>query len=100
MEFKNGVETKIGEFGDRISGGQRQRIAIARAFYNNPDVLILDEFTNSLDNFTEEKIISELSSFKREKTLIMIAHRLSTLKNCDQVYKLENGKLMVQELSQ
>ena len=98
--LENGVETKIGEFGDRISGGQRQRIAIARAFYNNPDVLILDEFTNSLDNFTEEKIISELSSFKREKTLIMIAHRLSTLKNCDQVYKLENGKLMVQELSQ
>lgn len=98
--LENGIETKIGEFGDRISGGQRQRIAIARAFYNNPDVLILDEFTNSLDNFTEEKIISELSSFKRKKTLIMIAHRLSTLKNCDKIYKLENGKLIVQKLSQ
>jgi ABC-type multidrug transport system fused ATPase/permease subunit len=89
----NGLSTKIGEFGDRISGGQRQRIAIARAFYNNPEVLILDEFTNSLDNTTEEKIINELSSFKGKRTLIIIAHRLSTLKNCDHIYKLDNGSI-------
>ena len=78
--LEKGLDTKIGEFGDRISGGQRQRIAIARALYNNPEVLILDEFTNSLDNDTEEKIINELSSFKGSKTLIIVAHRLSTLK--------------------
>ena len=89
----NGLNTKIGEFGDRISGGQRQRIAIARALYNNPEVLILDEFTNSLDNITEEKIINELSSFKGKRTLIIIAHRLSTLKNCDHTYKLDNGSI-------
>ena len=88
-----GLNTKIGEFGDRISGGQRQRIAIARAFYNNPEVLILDEFTNSLDNVTEEKIINEVSYFKRKKTLIIIAHRFSTLKNCDHVYNLSNGTI-------
>ena len=86
----NGINSKIGEFGDRISGGQRQRIAIARALYNNPDILILDEFTNSLDNTTEEKIVNEISNFKEKRTLIIIAHRFSTLKNCDHVYKLEN----------
>jgi len=86
----NGINTKIGEFGDRISGGQRQRIAIARALYNDPDILILDEFTNSLDNTTEEKIVNEISNIKEKRTLIIIAHRFSTLKNCDHVYKLEN----------
>lgn len=91
--LEKGLDTKIGEFGDRISGGQRQRIAIARALYNNPEVLILDEFTNSLDNDTEEKIINELSSFKGSKTLIIVAHRLSTLKNCNHVYKLKNNSI-------
>jgi len=87
--LSKGIETKIGEFGDRISGGQRQRIAIARALYTNPKVLILDEFTNSLDLNTEEKIINEVNSLKGEKTIIMIAHRLSTLKHCDYIYKLD-----------
>ena len=87
--LSKGIETKIGEFGDRISGGQRQRIAIARALYTNPKVLILDEFTNSLDLNTEEKIINEVNSLKGEKTIIMIAHRLSTLKHCDCIYKLD-----------
>ena len=92
--LENGIETKIGEFGDRISGGQRQRIAIARALYNNPEVLILDEFTNSLDSETEEKIINgALSSFKGKRTLIIIAHRLTTLKNCNHIYKLNNGSI-------
>ena len=89
--LSNGIETKIGEFGDRISGGQRQRIAIARALYTNPKILILDEFTNSLDLNTEEKIINEVNTLKGEKTIIMIAHRLSTLKNCDYVYKLDKS---------
>ncbi len=89
--LSNGIETKIGEFGDRISGGQRQRIAIARALYTNPKILILDEFTNSLDLKTEEKIINEVNTLKGEKTIIMIAHRLSTLKNCDYVYKLDKN---------
>ena len=95
--LENGIETKIGEFGDRISGGQRQRIAIARALYNNPEVLILDEFTNSLDSETEEKIINELSSFKGKRTLIIIAHRLTTLKNCNHIYKLNNGSIQKED---
>ena len=65
--LEKGLDTKIGEFGDRISGGQRQRIAIARALYNNPEVLILDEFTNSLDNDTEEKIIMNFQVSKEAK---------------------------------
>ena len=88
-----GKNTQIGEFGDRLSGGQKQRISIARALYNNPRVLIFDEFTNSLDIETEKKIIEEIINFKRDKTVIMIAHRLSTLKSCDSIYKIENSKI-------
>ncbi len=91
--MEKGVETTIGEFGDKISGGQRQRIAIARAFYNNPEVLILDEFTNSLDHITESKITGEINNFKRKKTIIIIAHKISTLKNCDRVFRLQNSNL-------
>ena len=88
-----GKNTQIGEFGDRLSGGQKQRISIARALYSNPRVLIFDEFTNSLDIETEKKIIEEIIDFKRDKTVIMIAHRLSTLKSCDSIYKIENSKI-------
>ena len=88
-----GKNTQIGEFGDRLSGGQKQRISIARALYSNPRVLIFDEFTNSLDIETEKKIIEEIINFKRDKTVIMIAHRLSTLKSCDSIYKIENSKI-------
>ncbi len=91
--LSNGSNTKIGEFGDRISGGQRQRIAIARALYTNPKVLILDECTNSLDLNTEKEIINEVNSLKGKKTIIMIAHRLSTLENCDHIYKIDKEGL-------
>ena len=91
--LEKGYNTQIGEFGDRLSGGQKQRISIARALYSNPKVLIFDEFTNSLDNETEKKIIDEIINFKRDNKVIMIAHRLSTLKSCDSIFKIENGKI-------
>ena len=91
-----GIDAKVGEFGDRISGGQRQRIVIARALYGDPKVLILDECTNSLDLKTEKEIINEVNSLKRKKTIIMIAHHLSTLEACDHIYQIdkEGFKLM------
>ncbi len=91
-----GVETKVGESGDRISGGQRQRIAIARALYSNPKILILDECTNSLDLETEKQIINEVNALKGKKTIIMITHRLSTLKNCDYIYEIDKEGLKIQ----
>ncbi len=89
-----GVKTIIGENGIRLSGGQRQRIALARAMYHERDVLIFDEATSALDNDIEERIMSEIKSFKGEKTIIIIAHRLSTLKFCDRIYRIENGKIV------
>ena len=86
--LENGIDTKVGECGDRISGGQRQRIGIARALYNNPKILVLDEATNSLDSKTEEGIIDEVNCLKGEKTIVMIAHRTSTLSKCEKIYKL------------
>ena len=83
-----GSETKVGETGDRISGGQRQRIGIARAIYKNPKILILDEFTNSLDSSTEKKIIEEVNLSKGSKTIIMISHNLDTISNCEKIYRL------------
>ena len=85
---KNGINTKIGELGKRISGGQKQRIGIARAFYNDPKFLIFDEATSSLDNETERKIISEIRLLKKKKTVIIVSHKLSSLKYCDKIYKL------------
>lgn len=86
-------ETKIGENGVRVSGGQRQRISIARAIYKNTQIIILDEATNSIDNITEEKIIDKIRNEFKNKTIIMITHRISTLKNCDQILFFHNGKL-------
>ena len=86
--LKYGVETKVGEFGDRISGGQKQRIAIARALYKDPKILVLDECTNSLDLNTEKEIIKEVNTLKGKKTIIMITHRISTLENCDQIFEI------------
>lgn len=90
----NGLDTKIGESGVRVSGGERQRIALARALYYNQDVIIMDEATSALDTDTEKKVINEISKLKVNKTLILIAHRVTTLKNCDMIYKLENGKII------
>lgn len=86
-----GVHTGIGERGIRLSGGQRQRIGIARALYNDPEVLILDEATSALDNDTEAAIMESINRFQGRKTLIIIAHRLQTIEKCDLVYRVENG---------
>ena len=95
--LNNGLDTKVGEFGDRVSGGQRQRIAIARALYKDPSVLILDECTNSLDLNSEKQIIDEVNSFKGKKTIIMITHRLSTLENCDYIYKIDKEGIKLEK---
>lgn len=87
-----GVETGIGERGIRLSGGQRQRISIARALYEDPEVLILDEATSALDGDTEQAIMDSINSLHGKKTLIIIAHRLQTIEKCDAVYRIENGK--------
>ena len=96
--LNDGLDTKVGEFGDRVSGGQRQRIAIARALYKDPGVLILDECTNSLDLNTEKQIINEVNSFKGKKTIIMITHRLSTLDNCDYIYKIDKEGIKLEKI--
>jgi ABC-type bacteriocin/lantibiotic exporter with double-glycine peptidase domain len=83
----------MGERGVRLSGGQRQRVAIARALFHEREVLILDEATSSLDMKTEEEIVNQMQKFKGEKTVITIAHRISSLKYCDCLYKLEKGKI-------
>jgi ABC-type multidrug transport system fused ATPase/permease subunit len=88
------LETLVGEQGMRLSGGQRQRIAIARALYHNPEIIIMDEATAALDNDTEREFMSALEKLSRHKTLIMIAHRLSTVENCDCIYHLESGKIL------
>ena len=99
-KFVNGLpdnfNTKVGEFGDRLSGGQRQRIAIARSLYNDPKILIFDEFTNFLDSSTEKEIIDEVNAFKRKKTIIMITHRHSTLDKCDKIYKIDKQGIKIQ----
>ena len=93
-ELPKGMNTIIGEKGIRISGGQRQRIALARAFYFERKVLIFDEATSALDSETEKEIMNEISQLKGIKTIILIAHRLSTLHICNKVYKLEKGKII------
>lgn len=91
-----GLDTGIGERGIRLSGGQRQRIGIARALYNDPEVLILDEATSALDNDTEAAIMEAINRLHGKKTLIIIAHRLQTIEKCDLVYRVENGKAIVE----
>lgn len=90
----NGIETVIGERGVKLSGGQRQRIGIARALYHNPQILVMDEATAALDNTTEKSFMRAINNLKGKKTLIMIAHRLSTVKDCDVVYKVEKGGMI------
>lgn len=90
----NGIETVIGEQGVKLSGGQRQRIGIARALYHNPQILVMDEATAALDNATEKAFMRAINNLKGKKTLIMIAHRLSTVKDCDIIYFMENGEII------
>ena len=89
-----GIDTFVGERGIQLSGGQIQRIGIARALYNNAEVLVLDEATSSLDGLTEKSIMSAVNSFYGKKTIIIVAHRLSTVKNCDKLYLMNNGKVV------
>lgn len=88
--------THVGERGIRLSGGQIQRIGIARALYNNPEILVFDEATSALDNVTEKKIMGSIKKLSKDKTIIIIAHRLSTIKNCDQIYFIDKGKVSEQ----
>ena len=92
-ELPKQYQTKIGERGVRLSGGQRQRIGIARALYHNPQLLILDEGTSALDNLTEHAVVETLNNLKNKITIILIAHRLNTVKNCDKIFFLTNGEL-------
>ena len=89
----NKSKTVVGERGVRLSGGERQRITIARALYRNPEVLIFDEATSALDNETESRLIETINAVSKERTVIMIAHRLTTLKGCDWIVEVEKGSL-------
>jgi ABC-type multidrug transport system fused ATPase/permease subunit len=92
-ELPQQYQTTVGERGVRLSGGQRQRIGIARALYHNPQVLILDEATSALDNLTEQAVMEAVHNLGHEITIILIAHRLSTVRQCDQIYLLERGEV-------
>mgnify|MGYP001393623296 CR=1 FL=1 len=91
--LQNGVNTKVGDRGVQLSGGQRQRIGIARALYHNPDILILDEATSALDSETEKAVMKSIYNLKGQKTIIIIAHRLSTLESADEIYEIKKNKL-------
>ena len=93
-ELPEKIETFVGERGVRLSGGQRQRIGIARALYRDPDILVLDEATSALDSTTEKEVMNAVNALRGRKTIIIVAHRLSTLENCDRIYQLENGKII------
>jgi ABC-type multidrug transport system fused ATPase/permease subunit len=92
-DLEHGYDTLIGERGIRFSGGQRQRVGIARALYRDPDLLIMDEGTSALDNITERAVMEAVNNLARAKTVILIAHRLTTVRNCDRIFLLEQGHL-------
>ena len=95
-DMKDGYNTIIGERGIRLSGGQRQRIGLARALYDNPPVLVLDEATSSLDGITETEVMEAIKSASKDRTVIIIAHRLSTVQNCDVIYLMEKGSIIAE----
>lgn len=92
-QLEHGLDTEVGEAGMRLSGGQRQRIGIARALYHTPDILVFDEATSALDNETEKEVMAAIDALHGTKTMLMIAHRLTTIENCDHVYRVEDKKL-------
>ena len=96
-DLPDGIDSAIGERGVKLSGGQQQRVAIARALYNRPQVMIFDEATSSLDTKSEKSIQQTIYSFKGDKTLIIIAHRLNTVENCDSIIWLEKGRVVMQD---
>ena len=97
-ELPQKYQTTVGERVVRLSGGQRRRIGIARALYHNPQVLILDEATSALDNLTEQAVMEAVHNLGHEITIILIAHRLGTVKNCDRIYRLEGGRIVEEGL--
>lgn len=94
-DLPNGIYENIGENGSRLSGGQRQRLGIARALYQDKPIIILDEATSALDSVTEDEILKIIDDFKGEKTVIMVAHKLNTIKNCDFIYKVKDGSILL-----
>jgi len=95
-KLSKGYDTIIGERGIKLSGGERQRLGIARALYQNPKVLVLDEATSAMDNLTEKSIMRSINVLRKDTTVILIAHRLSTIKNCEKIFLLENGEIIKQ----
>ncbi len=93
-ELPDGINTRVGERGVQLSGGQRQRIGIARALYHDADVLVLDEATSALDGITEKLVMDAIHDFAGRKTIIMIAHRLATVKQCDSIYLIADGRVI------
>ena len=89
-----GLETNIGERGVRLSGGERQRLGIARALYHDPEILIFDEATSALDNITEKQLMDSINNLSKKKTIIVVAHKLNTIKNFDKIFLLEDGKIV------
>ncbi|MGJ0342189.1 ABC transporter ATP-binding protein [Aliarcobacter cryaerophilus] len=94
LSSKEGIDTLVGEGGIQLSGGQKQRIGIARALYSNPEILVLDEATSALDNEIEAKIMDEIYDASKDKTLIIIAHRLSTVGKCERIIRIDGGKII------
>lgn len=92
-ELEEGYDTPLGEWGVRLSGGQRQRVGIARALYHDPPVIVMDEATSALDNVTERVVMEAVQKLGAQKTIILIAHRLTTVQNCDRIFLLENGRI-------
>ena len=90
----NGINTKVGESGVKLSGGQRQRLAIARALLKQSKIIIFDESTSSLDNFAQSKVQNSIENLKGGHTVIIVAHRLSTIKNVDKIFFLDEGKII------
>ena len=95
---KMGIDTHVGERGVRLSGGQKQRLGIARALYFGARILVFDEATSALDEATERTVMYNIAKLKNKYTLIVVAHRLSTLKVCDRIYRLGEGDLAAAEL--
>jgi len=91
---QDGLETFLGESGVRVSGGQKQRIGIARALYRDPQIIIFDEATSALDAVTESEVMDEISRLVGNRTLIIVAHRLSTVKNCSAIHLLDKGSIV------
>ena len=96
QSLEKGVHTKVGERGVQLSGGQRQRIGIARALYKKASVLVFDEATSALDNATEQEVMSSIEGLKRDLTILIIAHRITTVRRCDVIVELDRGRVVAQ----